>query len=748
MKTTLQGITSIIVLTYNKLDYNKLCIESIRQYTEPDSYEVIVIDNHSTDGTVEWLQGQQDIRLILNSENVGFPAGCNQGLKAAKGNSVLLLNNDTVVTPNWLSNLKKCLYSSNDIGAVGAVTNSCSNFQSIPCEYSSIEEMIGFSRQVNNSDPELWEDRARLVGYCMLIKAEIINKIGLLEEAFSPGNYEDDDYCLRIRNAGYRLVLCRDTFIHHFGSVTFGEQTNQYNSLLKANRQKFVEKWGLAPHLAAPCQQTQDLAARKWFTYQHEISYYKQWVENTRRKFRSFIDQAEFALLSGDFEKTALLVKQAAEYAQHSHPGFFVSPRLELILRKVAKKLNDRVAIPTINLPPRNIEKRNILHVLSQGYAAGGQTRTLERWICMDSASVHSIIVTLNSTTNPQCLEDAAIHSGGWYITLDTARLSLCQKAKVLRDAATMWADLVVLHIHPHDPVAPIAFGVAGGPPVVFVNHADHSFSIGMTVADLVAEHSEAGQLLTLTRRCHLQSYIVPIPIEMPQTLVDKHKAKEIVGISKDGILFLTFASPYKLVSCGEYNIFALFREIASRNQNVEILVLGPSDCGEWAKIKNDSNGRIRAVGHQQDLSQFYNAADVYLDSIPLGSVATALEAGAFGIPVVGLIPEAAEYLSNNIAPGVVRTHHSSIDEFLEVIGRLSSDEDYRLNQGRRLQATICKNHCSGWIEHIGRLYSLLPFDHKPSEILDTPEQKSELSDIVLAYFQHRSGLSRSSFGV
>ena len=100
-----QGLTSIVILTYNKLDYNMLCIESIRQYTEPDAYEIIVVDNNSADGTVEWLKSQQDIQLILNSENVGFPAGCNQGIKAARGDSILLLNNDTVVTPRWLDNL-------------------------------------------------------------------------------------------------------------------------------------------------------------------------------------------------------------------------------------------------------------------------------------------------------------------------------------------------------------------------------------------------------------------------------------------------------------------------------------------------------------------------------------------------------------------------------------------------------------------------------------------------------------------
>ncbi|MDF2571509.1 MAG: rhamnosyltran: rhamnosyltransferase [Sporomusa sp.] len=745
-KTIQPGITSIVILTYNKLDYNKLCIESIRKYTEPDSYEIIVVDNNSTDGTAEWLQSQSDLKLIMNSENVGFPAGCNQGIKVACGDSILLLNNDTIVTPCWLANLRSCLFSSPDIGAVGAVTNSCSNFQSIPCEYSSIEGMISFSRHVNNSNPGLWENRTRLVGYCMLIKSAIINEIGLLEEAFSPGNYEDDDYCLRIRKAGYRLVLCRDTFIHHFGSVSFGEQAAQFNTLLETNRQRFIEKWGLDPQSVAPYELTQDMIARKWITYQHEFGFYKQWIANARRKVLTLIDQAEFALLTGNLEGAVGLVKQAADSAHHCHPGFFFSPRLELILRKVAQKLNDRVLAPVMVAQAKNADKRNVLHVLSQGYYSGGHTRLVERWISMDPASIHSVIVTLNSTTNPPWLMEAALQSGGWYNTLDTLNLSLCQRAKMLRDVAAAWADLVVLHIHPHDPVAPIAFGVAGGPPVVFLNHADHAFTIGMSVVDLVAELRTAGQSLSMTRRSGTTSSILPIPLKLPPPVQDKQLAKQALGISEDKIVFLTIATPYKLIPCGEYNFINLLREIVKRYDNVEVLVVGPADSGEWAQLKAESNGRIRAFGIQYDLSLFHSASDIYLVSMPMGSLTAALEAGVLGIPAVGLTVN-VETLSVDIAPGIAETLFNSLEELFGAIDRLVRDKEFRSKQGEYLKAAILQKHYLGWTEQLNELYSLLPDSHEPAEITDGEEQAATSSDVSWAYFQHRCGLSYSSFG-
>lgn len=237
--------TSIVILTYNQLDYTKQCIESIRKFTEPNTYEIIIVDNYSTDGTREWLKQQKDIKTLLNSENKGFPKGCNQGIEESIGDNILLLNNDTVVTKNWLNNLLKCLYSSNDIGAVGPVTNSAAYYSIIPVNYKSIEEMHNFATQYNVSTAHKWEERLKLIGFCMLIKRELISNIGKLDEIFTPGNFEDDDYSVRIRKAGYRLMLCKDTFIHHYGSVSWKKDQNEYMNILNENENKFKEKWGI-----------------------------------------------------------------------------------------------------------------------------------------------------------------------------------------------------------------------------------------------------------------------------------------------------------------------------------------------------------------------------------------------------------------------------------------------------------------------------------------------------------------------
>ncbi len=242
-----KGLTSIVILTYNQLEYTKRCLESINQYTEEGSYEIIVVDNHSTDGTAKWLQEQDDLKVILNAENFGFPKGCNQGIKIANGDSVLLLNNDTIVTKNWLGNLRKCLFSDENIGAVGPVTNNCDHYQRIQTTYKNIEEMHSFAEQYNLSNSEKWYESIMLIGFCLLIKGKVIEKVGLLDELFTPGNYEDTDYCFRMKQAGYSLIICKDTFIHHYGNVSFNEAPSLFNNILTINREKFKNKWEFIP---------------------------------------------------------------------------------------------------------------------------------------------------------------------------------------------------------------------------------------------------------------------------------------------------------------------------------------------------------------------------------------------------------------------------------------------------------------------------------------------------------------------
>lgn len=250
----MERLTSIIILSYNTCRLLKECIESIRRYTRPNTYEIIVVDNASSDDSVEWLSRQNDVRLIANETNNGFPGGCNQGLRVAHGTELLLLNSDTLVTVYWLDNMLRALYSDKKVGAVGCMTNTCSNLQKVDVTYGDADEMQSFAEKYNRSNRFLWIPWYKLVGFCLLFKREVLERVGYLDEVFSPGNYEDDDYSLRIHLAGYELLLCKDTFIHHYGNASFVQgrhvqdmvrKSVEYNDFLSRNENLFVQKWGL-----------------------------------------------------------------------------------------------------------------------------------------------------------------------------------------------------------------------------------------------------------------------------------------------------------------------------------------------------------------------------------------------------------------------------------------------------------------------------------------------------------------------
>ena len=236
--------TSIIILTYNNLDKTKDCIESIRKYTDKDSYEIIVVDNNSTDDTKLFLEEQDDIKVIFNEVNMGFPKGCNIGIANSEETyDILLLNNDTIVTKNWLSNLKKCLYSDKKIGAVGAVSNNGANLQGVDFTYNDFDEMQNLALKNNISDVRKWEEKVCLIGYCLLIKREVMDKLKGLDEGYTPGYIEDNDLSLNIIKLGYKLMLCHDSFIHHYLGTSFRKDEDKFNKIILKNRDYFEKKW-------------------------------------------------------------------------------------------------------------------------------------------------------------------------------------------------------------------------------------------------------------------------------------------------------------------------------------------------------------------------------------------------------------------------------------------------------------------------------------------------------------------------
>lgn len=239
---------AIVVLSYNALQYTKECIESIRSTCPQSAYEMIVIDNASSDGSVQWLKDQQDIILHCNEENVGFPAGCNQGIRLAQRDSdIFLLNNDTILPPNALFWLRMGLYENDNVGATGSVSNYVSNFQKVQWNCQTKDEFLSAAERNNLPMARPYEKRIYLVGFAMLIRREALEKVGYFDEIFTPGTYEDDDMGLKLCEEGYDIILCRNSFIYHYGSGG-GSNTQKWKNLYARNAAKLADKWGFDPN--------------------------------------------------------------------------------------------------------------------------------------------------------------------------------------------------------------------------------------------------------------------------------------------------------------------------------------------------------------------------------------------------------------------------------------------------------------------------------------------------------------------
>ncbi|MBP6824016.1 MAG: glycosyltransferase, partial [Acidobacteria bacterium] len=239
---------SIIIVTYNNLDLNRLCLEKLYERTEWPNFEVIVIDNASTDGTPEYLKEAErafpNLRVVLNSDNLGFAAANNIGLKMATGEFLVLLNNDTVVTRGWMTAMLRHLQNDLSIGLIGPVTNAIANEAKIEVGYQQIEEMPNWAAgYVREHDGETFPI-PMLAMFCVAMRRQIYEEIGLLDEQFGIGMFEDDDYCRRISNCGYQILCTRGSFIHHWQRASFkllGE--DEYLRIYQENQRKFEEKW-------------------------------------------------------------------------------------------------------------------------------------------------------------------------------------------------------------------------------------------------------------------------------------------------------------------------------------------------------------------------------------------------------------------------------------------------------------------------------------------------------------------------
>ncbi|MFH1150980.1 MAG: glycosyltransferase [Actinomycetota bacterium] len=236
---------SVIVLTWNGLEVTRRCLDTLLGKTTHPELEVLVVDNGSTDGTVEYLRGLGGIRLIENGENLGFVRGNNVGL-AATDRDVVLLNNDTEITqPDWLERIQDTAYSAPDVGVVGCrLVNAAGNLVHVGT-YMPMPSFWGQEYPGNERDIAQYSrdrDVEGVIFACAYIKREVMEKVGLLDEDYF-SYYEDSDYCLKARKAGYRTMCCGSATVLHLENASTDVNRMDFSGTFRKSREVFLSKW-------------------------------------------------------------------------------------------------------------------------------------------------------------------------------------------------------------------------------------------------------------------------------------------------------------------------------------------------------------------------------------------------------------------------------------------------------------------------------------------------------------------------
>ena len=240
-------LVSILMVTYNCREFLRPCLDSIYRNTAYPNYELVVVDNNSSDGGQDILREyaalDPRIQLALLAENRGFAGGNNEAARHANGEYLLLLNPDTIVTSGWMHRLLRVFQNRSDAGIAAPVTNFSGNETKIDFEYADVPTMEEFARSIAARQAGASSEIAVAPLLCGLIPRRVWLLLGGLDEDFRVGMFEDDDFSLRVRQAGFKILVAEDCFIHHFGNGSFAKlPCAESLRIFEENRRIFEEK--------------------------------------------------------------------------------------------------------------------------------------------------------------------------------------------------------------------------------------------------------------------------------------------------------------------------------------------------------------------------------------------------------------------------------------------------------------------------------------------------------------------------
>ncbi len=238
---------SVVIPCHNGIADTRACLQSLQCQVGAPELEILLVDNASQDGTSSLPEEFPGLclRVLRQEQNLGFAGGVNQGLAQASGNFILILNNDTLAAPHLIARLLAPLLHDQSIALTAPVSNHVKGpaHLAVGDLGSTAGGRQELEQALSESNSTLLQDVSTLAGLCLMLRRELLATVGKFDIRFGLGNYEDDDFCLRTRLLGHRLVIVRDAFLHHHGHRTFKKLGLDYRQSVIRGEGLFREKW-------------------------------------------------------------------------------------------------------------------------------------------------------------------------------------------------------------------------------------------------------------------------------------------------------------------------------------------------------------------------------------------------------------------------------------------------------------------------------------------------------------------------
>jgi len=467
-------------------------------------------------------------------------------------------------------------------------------------------------------------------------------------------------------------------------------------------------------------------------------------IAENQRLFKRTVKRASSALVRDNLASAIVWAKIAAHFAFIRHPGVYADSELESLLLDIARRIDQQPPDVSgafyLKAKPKNFGKMRFLHVLTESYDTGGHSSFVARWIentCENS--VHSMITTAQHSELSVSLQNAVAKSGGWYCSLTELSVDLVEQALLLRLLARNWADIIVLFIHPFDPLPIVAFGIEGGPPVILCNHADHAFWLGNTIADVTVDYHSSATKLNQNRRGIKKAKLLPIPLTKKEHIAQSNKMREQLGFSEQDVILLTVGRFEKFYPFGGYDFLEVMVQFLEKHPKVKLVAAGPKYRGRWKEASAGVENRIQALGtlEHSELENYYAISDVYVASFPCGSGTALLEAAMHSLPIVGLHIEKLPHLSleDDVGFKKLKVHQTSIDDFLQALefAVLNVHSNQQKNRAETIKRNIEKEHCApDWNNYLDTILQSLPSQHA----IYAPQSLEKETDYTDVYWE------------